>query len=44
MTLQPAGFLVIPVLYVIQAGVEELGWRGIYSTGSKPCGNPWAPR
>ncbi len=25
---QPAGFLVIPVLYVIQAGVEELGWRG----------------
>jgi membrane protease YdiL (CAAX protease family) len=28
MALQPAGLLVIPVLYVIQAGLEELGWRG----------------
>jgi len=28
MVIQPAGFLVIPVLYVIQAGLEELGWRG----------------
>jgi membrane protease YdiL (CAAX protease family) len=28
MTLQPAGFLVIPVLYVVQSALEELGWRG----------------
>ncbi len=28
MTLQPLGFLVIPVLYMIQSGLEELGWRG----------------
>jgi len=25
---QPAGLLVVPVLYLIQAGLEELGWRG----------------
>ncbi len=28
MVLQPASILVIPVLYLIQAGLEELGWRG----------------
>lgn len=25
---QPAGLLIVPVLYFIQAGLEELGWRG----------------
>jgi membrane protease YdiL (CAAX protease family) len=25
---QPAGLLVVPALYLIQAGLEELGWRG----------------
>ena len=25
---QPVGLLVVPVLYFIQAGLEELGWRG----------------
>ncbi len=28
MALQPASFLIIPFLYLIQAGFEELGWRG----------------
>ena len=25
---QPVGLLVVPVLYFVQAGLEELGWRG----------------
>jgi membrane protease YdiL (CAAX protease family) len=25
---QPAGLLVVPILYFLQAGLEELGWRG----------------
>jgi membrane protease YdiL (CAAX protease family) len=25
---QPAGLLVVPILYFVQAGLEELGWRG----------------
>lgn len=28
MILQPVGFLTIPILYLVQAAVEELGWRG----------------
>ncbi len=28
MIAQPVGFLAVPVLYLIQAGLEELGWRG----------------
>lgn len=28
MAFQPVSFLGIPILYVIQAGLEELGWRG----------------
>lgn len=28
MVLQPVNFLIVPVLYILQAAVEELGWRG----------------
>jgi membrane protease YdiL (CAAX protease family) len=37
---QPAGLLVIPVLYVIQAGLEELGWRGYMLDRLQAIWNP----